>query len=309
MMHILPNSPRNIFSSPIILLSFCVAMKERLNFSPGHTGAIWRFARSVATRRRSHRHDELELNLVISGTARYLVDERRYDLSPGTLIWLFADQDHLLLDESDDYAMWIIVVTPALLRRICTQPPARPLLATNPEQVLVRKLPPRVASRLGTVFDEVAAAGADIDRSNAGFAFCVLWAWAAFNNAGASALGSDVHPAVDKAARFLRDESDLENLDKLAHRCGLSRSRLSRLFKQQAGVSLVQYRQRQCLERFFTFYGSGQRLTLLEAALQAGFGSYPHFHRVFKQMTKCSPADYRRQQRNSTGALAEHSSS
>jgi AraC-like DNA-binding protein len=119
------------------------------------------------------------------------------------------------------------------------------------------------------------------------------------------ALGFEVHPAVEKAARLLRDETESDNLESMAEKCGLSRSRLSRLFKQQAGVSLVEYRQRQCLERFLAIFGRGRRLTLLEAALQAGFGSYANFHRVFKQSMRQSPAEYRRQQKESATGGAQ----
>jgi AraC-like DNA-binding protein/quercetin dioxygenase-like cupin family protein len=292
------------FSSRIILLSFCVAMKEVLPLMPGYEGAVWSYTSGGHARRRSHRHEELELNLVTAGTAKYLVGERRYDLARGTLIWLFPEQDHLLLDESRDYAMWIVVIRPALLRRVCRGMAARQLLVGDPGEVLARSLGPGQGSWISSLLADVFAAGADADRSNAGLSYAVLCAWAAFNRAETVALGLDVHPAVEKAARLLRDKSEPENLEVLAEQCGLSRSRLSRVFKQQAGVSLVEYRQRQCLERFLTIYGRGRRLNLLDAALLAGFGSYANFHRVFKRLMRQSPADYRRQQNDLAASLA-----
>src|ERR1700722_158893 len=117
-------------------------MKEILKLWPGHEGAVWNYARNGFGRRSSHRHDELELNLVTAGTARYLLGERRYDLARGTLIWLFPEQDHLLLDESQDYAMWIAVITPALLKQVCGNRVARTLLLGDPGQVLARSLRP-----------------------------------------------------------------------------------------------------------------------------------------------------------------------
>jgi AraC-like DNA-binding protein len=104
----------------------------------------------------------------------------------------------------------------------------------------------------------------------------------------------DVHPAVERAARLIRNEDTTLNLDELARRSGLSAPRLSRLFKQQTGVALVDFRNRQRVERFLQLYGTGQRLTMLDAALDAGFGSYPQFHRVFKRVIGCSPGRYRR---------------
>ena len=69
---------------------------------------------------------------------------------------------------------------------------------------------------------------------------------------------------------------------------------LDGLFKQQAGISLTAFRQRKCLERFLRLYGRGARYTLLQAALEAGFGSYAQFHRVFGSVMRLSPAAYRR---------------
>ena len=118
-------------------------MKESLKLPPGCHGAIWNYHSSGINRRRAHRHIELELNLVTAGTARYLVGERRYDLSPGTLIWLFPEQDHLLLDESYDYSMWIAVISPKLLNRVCKNLTAKTLLSGDPGNVLAvpRALP------------------------------------------------------------------------------------------------------------------------------------------------------------------------
>jgi AraC-like DNA-binding protein len=108
-------------------------------------------------------------------------------------------------------------------------------------------------------------------------------------------IGRNVHQAVAKAAALIRDEVVPTKLSVLARQAGLSSSRLSYLFKQQTGVSLVQFRQRQQLERFLQLHGGGQAHTLLSAALGAGFGSYPQFHRVFKAYMGTSPAKYRRQ--------------
>ena len=107
-------------------------------------------------------------------------------------------------------------------------------------------------------------------------------------------VGRNVHPAVEKAATLIRDEVEPWTLDRLARQVDLSPSRLSYLFKSQTGASLVHFRQRQQIERFLRLYGEGKSRTLLSAALDAGFGSYPQFHRVFKNYMRVSPREYRR---------------
>src|ERR1700691_5427784 len=113
-----PDAQHYLFSRsrmllPLIpLVIILCRMKELLKLTPGHDGAVWSYTSSGLARRRSHCHDELELNLVTAGTGRY-------DLTRGTLICLSPKQDHVLLDESRDYSMWIAVISPQLLSQAC----------------------------------------------------------------------------------------------------------------------------------------------------------------------------------------------
>ena len=274
------------------MLSFS-AVPDDLHLPSACAGRLW-LHRFTPQRRAPHRHAEIELNLVTSGRAAYLLGDRRYDLSRGSLVWLFPDQDHILLDESADYVMWIGVFTPALLARACVTPEAVPLCASDPPGHWCRRLSLEPSARLQALFGEIAGVQEDTARYNAGLGYALLSAWAAYQGAEEPAAGPDVHPAVEQAARLLRDESDLFSVEQIAARVGLSASRLSRLFHQQTGVALVDFRNRQRLQRYLRLYGRGRAVSVSEAALDAGFGSYPQFYRVFQRLMGCSPAEYRR---------------
>ena len=77
----------------------------------------------------------------------------------------------------------------------------------------------------------------------------------------------------------------------LAKMLGVSPGKLARDFKAEMGVSLVEYRNRLRLERFLAMVDRGGG-NLLEAALDAGFGSYAQFHRVFRAMLGTTPREY-----------------
>jgi AraC-like DNA-binding protein len=269
-------------------------MKETLHLNPRLDGQLWFYSGAApAARRRMHRHDELEFNLVARGTASYLMLERRYALRQNSLVWMFPNQEHLLLDESRDFKMWVAVFRASLLQRACEDAAYRTLQDKNPAGDFYRRLPPVVAARLGTLLEQVKSAEHDPPRHNAGLTYALLQSWSAFAAADV-VVGLDVHPAVERAAKLLRDETEPTRLSELAADAGLSSSRLSRVFKAQTGLSLVHFRQRQQLDRFFRLYGSGQRTTMLAAAMAAGFGSYAQFHRVFKRLVGKSPAEHRR---------------
>jgi AraC-like DNA-binding protein len=265
-------------------------MLEKLPLPPAHDGAVWLHA-SPYHFRQKHRHEELEVNLVTSGTARYLLDDRAYQLEAGSIIWLFPGQNHLLLEKSPDYRMWILVFRPRLLRRVCRDASRRVLLEQAPSGIFCQQLLPGRCRELNHAFADLHARQADTTRLNAGLACTLLDAWDAFLHADHAVVSADVHPAVKRAAELLRTSPGNTDLAALARQAGLSRTRLSELFRQQTGVSLVDFRNRLRLERFAEHQAAAPNTTLLASALEAGFGSYQQFYRIHRRHTGRRPRE------------------
>ncbi len=95
---------------------------------------------------------------------------------------------------------------------------------------------------------------------------------------------------VVAVVRELHEDLTLDG-QALAKRLGVNASKLARTFKAEMGSSLVEYRNRMRLERFLGLVDRGGG-NLLEAALDAGFGSYAQFHRVFRAMLGATPKEY-----------------
>ena len=91
----------------------------------------------------------------------------------------------------------------------------------------------------------------------------------------------------------------VKNLGKLF---AISPSVLAGAFQAEMGLSLVEYRNRLRLERFLASVPEdGSKF--MAAALDAGFGSYAQFHRVFSSTLGAAPRKYfREQQRSIPGA-------
>lgn len=265
-------------------------MLEILNIPARREGAVWFYAQDGHVRQ-PHRHAELELNLITRGTGAYLLGERRCDLRPGSLVWLFPGQNHVLLRESADYTMWIAVFRPTLLAPLRESAVYGLLAEDDPPGRFCRRLPPERVQRLVTLLEDLRESGEE-KKHRAGMEYLLLTAWTAFQQAEETPTGRSVHPAVERAVGLLRDGERVQTLDGLARECGLSAARLSRLFHAQTGIPLGQYRNQQRLARFLALYGQGQH-TRLAAALEVGFGSYPQFQRVFRQLMGCAPSQYR----------------
>jgi AraC-like DNA-binding protein len=262
---------------------------DELGIEPPLVGQIWLHMPVVRilTAHRSeestrHLHAEVEMNLAYRGTAVYLVGQHRYRMAPGVLIWLFPGQDHLLIDQSDDFAMWILVARPAVAAKLAASGAHYAVIAEDkPEGHFARRVAEGELDRLLGLFDLIDSQADDAVCYNQGIEYATAAAWLAFQHA-AETESVGLHPAVESAVRLLRTEDEAETIDVLARRAGLSPSRLSRVFLAQVGISIVEFRNANRLERFHRIRQRAPHLSISAAALDAGFGSYAQFYRVFK---------------------------
>ena len=242
-----------------------------------------------------HRHDELECNLVISGGGAYLIDGQRVDLGRNSVLWLFPEQEHMLLDQTDDFVMWIVVLKPDYLRQICTDDMSRTLLARRPTGSFLRHLSQSQFDPLVALCQKVAQVEEAIAHYNAGLGYLFLSIWSAFQEGSLVPLNAPIHPAVDKITRYIHAGRAADDLQTVAALVNMAPETVSRLFKKHTGISLTAFRNRCRVDRFIQIYAHGHTYTMLEAALMAGFGSYAQFYRVFIQVMKVTPSVYRRQ--------------
>lgn len=107
------------------------------------------------------------------------------------------------------------------------------------------------------------------------------------------------HPLPDEvgggslAQRAMRalERDPLVTGERIAVQMGISPGHLARSFKSEMGISLVEYRNRLRIERFLRSVQHGNE-SLLHAALDAGFGSYAQFFRVYRKLLGTTPREH-----------------
>lgn len=246
---------------------------------------------------RFHRHDALELNLVVRGHAEVALERRRYRIGANAALWLFPGQEHVLLTRSPDFAMWVAVFSPALVRREARA--VAPVLASrDPAGSFHRALSSADARALDRLCADLADPGLPSAAARSGHAWLLASAWRAFERAVVIAETGTLHPVVAEALRRLEGGDDEGDAAALARALRVGREWLSRRFRREVGMTLVEYRTRQRLRRFFDRVHADPSVGLLDAALGAGFASYAQFHLVFRRFMDCSPRDYLRRRRS-----------
>lgn len=159
---------------------------------------------------------------------------------------------------------------------------------------------PLVAARdvVGVMYNDCALTQSPIDEGKqaATAVFCTLLAVLYLSKRGTVAWQplprkNGQSPLVERILRALSEDLPMTG-ERLAAELGVSPGHLARSFKREMGVSLVDYRNRLRIDRFFeAIHRPGSSGNLLDAALEAGFGSYAQFHRVYRKFLGTTPRD------------------
>src|ERR1041385_8292989 len=131
-------------------------MRQHLDLPRQWDGNLWHY-RNLGRTHAMHHHAELEFNLVTQGGGLYLLANRKYQIRRGDLLWLFPAQEHVLIEQTLDFEMWIGVFKPHAVRRAATDANAAVLRQANPPGEFCRRLAQRQFTRLEHLFEDVAA--------------------------------------------------------------------------------------------------------------------------------------------------------
>lgn len=235
----------------------------------GRRAQAWRHRPEF--RRPRHFHREPELNLVVRGSCLLGVGDRSVGLVAGQAVFLAPGQDHVLLEHSSDFDLFVLALTPELAERVLGARAALPSEGFELDRVELERHA-AVLAGLGSVSD-----AAESER-RLGELF-----------ASATKRAPRTHVLSRRALQVLRDDPALSEVN-LAGSIGGSASRISRLFHRDLGLTLVEHRARVRLMAFVTAVDRGASLTA--AAFAAGFGSYAQCHRVFQRALAQSPREY-----------------
>jgi AraC-like DNA-binding protein len=153
---------------------------------------------------------------------------------------------------------------------------------------------------IGMLFNDAGLTGAPVDEAKQAQAAILCMMLGSMLDPVRGLLGrrsgtlfeSPSQSIVSSTVEMLNREPGMGGSE-IARTLNISQSRLGRMFKAVKGMSLVDYRNRLRVERFVALLDSGET-NLLEAALEAGFGSYSHFHRVFRAQLHATPREYLR---------------
>ncbi|WP_046173522.1 helix-turn-helix domain-containing protein [Domibacillus indicus] len=103
---------------------------------------------------------------------------------------------------------------------------------------------------------------------------------------------SGLDPRIEETLYFLAQRmQETVRIEELAHSVGLSASRLSHLFKENTGESIVEALNRMRIKQAALLLAHMDR-NATEAARDVGFQNYNHFTRQFRKYTGLTPSEF-----------------
>lgn len=261
----------------------------------------------------THQHNDIELNLVEAGWVEYLMGGRRIRLEAGRLALFWASVPHQLTRSEPDAAMMWVVFHLEWMRdwQVADELTARlvrgQMLVTTQHGRRDIEDAGRWIQMLGrndARWRRVAALEVEARVRRLGLEGDGLWVTAASGSARGARTSEErgentaaVTSAVERMALLLtqRFREPLRVAD-VADHAGLNANYAMRLFRRELGVTIVEFLTRQ---RVF----AAQHLLLttdhsvLDVALDSGFGSLSRFHVAFRGIVGASPAAFRRASR------------
>lgn len=298
---------------------------QEILWGGGIEGALWPFQpHGWEYLRPLHLHRHAELVIPSRGRCRLLLGGEVHDLSPGRIAYIAPSVAHVMEDLREETDFWILQVDGRLLAEALrraglvdrtnedVRDPARwaltrvgALLPDPPIVELTAQQRDEIEQRATLAWQAYLDALRGPGPAIPGFDWIPPWTPDAARRA--TSLLVDVVVAVLQAVarqgrgrppRLARHAFEMIASDprlsraELCRELAVSEGYLSRAFPEVFGASLATQRARLRVSSFLSLAKEPRTQSLLEACLNAGFGSYAQLSRVFATLSPFSPRTY-----------------
>lgn len=269
---------------------------------------LWVHRGAVPTMQRFHRHDDLEINVVLDGQLDYLFGGERLVVSPGQTALFWAAAPHRLIAPDrrrDGDVCWVHVPLRTALRWSLPASFGSQVLAQRTVVVPTDGLGGQLTDQISTWQRDLAAAvdpAALLLEVNALVLRILAAHRAASGTSTTPRAGSrrDLQP-VAAMARFTAERfRDPISTADIAGAAGLNPNYATTLFRESVGTTLGEHLLRHRI-------AEAQRLlitttlTATAIAYAAGFGSTSSLYAHFARACGCAPGEYRAARVDPTG--------
>ncbi|MDO5425284.1 MAG: AraC family transcriptional regulator [Eubacteriales bacterium] len=250
-----------------------------------------------------HTHDEYEIYYLIRGERSYFIENRIYHVKAGDLVFINRGTIHMTSQYGDTYHERIVVEF--------RDDPLASVLACTGEMVLsdffaknqgVIALSPENQKYILALLDGI---GREMSIRDPG---CKIMSmeklirllffaqrYLQCNEPVTTLSTSATHQKVTEVASYITAHpAEADSLDSVAKRFYMSKSYLSRVFKEFTGYTVNEYINVNRIQQARRLLAETDR-SITEIAESLGYDSITYFEKIFRKHTETSPLKYRKQ--------------
>ncbi|MEO0375799.1 MAG: AraC family transcriptional regulator [Cyanobacteria bacterium P01_A01_bin.17] len=261
--------------------------------SPGIVLEHYAYSAGTVTPLPPHAHPEYQFGLSFNCQGEYTYRGTVHPIPIGTLSLIHTGEAHAPSQRTSLPApatFWMMQVDPSVMQKAASEVIGKPTTPFVPELFLSDH---NLVQRL-LVFCRCVTSDASQLEQDVALIHFLAPLITRHAEGCLDAVKAPVHrPAVVKARDFLQTHySQNTSLAELATLSGISRFHLSRIFRQETGLSLSAYQQQLRVNQAKKLLVRG--LSISEAATAVGFYDQSHLGRHFKCLIGVTPGDYTR---------------
>lgn len=254
---------------------------------------------------RAHRHDFLELSFIVAGHGYQMIDNKRFEMKPGTFMFFLPYQIQEMITVSEER----IILYNCLFDLQFLLSSHGPGLGFEPfltvEGTPSIQLTKEEGDSVENLFDKLAEEYSNDHIWRKQMIVSLLWEiLIIFDRLRTK---KHPHPQPDLSYPLLNIWSVIRyvhmhyrepiTLESLARQIAISTSYLSEQFKEKLGLSFTQFLQEIRIRHACSLLTSTE-MSMVDIAIEVGFGSLRSFFRIFKQHKEMTPTEYRNRLKN-----------
>lgn len=238
-----------------------------------------------------HFHNEYELYFLTSGSRLFYINDKVYPLSGGSLAFVDGETMHRSFSDCNaPHTRFVICIKKSILEKRFPQIASAfcgggCFLPDAQTQHIFRFL-------LGEICRECETENPLRDEALSSLVTKVFIEFYRLCKSSAVAVNSCPPEITDVVSYINAHYSEKFSLSDISVHCGISVSRLTRLFKAATGYTVVEFTNNLRIKKAAELIKS-TRLSISEIALQTGFSSFSYFGKLFTGCYGISPLKYR----------------
>lgn len=252
-----------------------------------------------------HRHDCLEINMVLNGRGHYYIGDCEYELSPGD-IFVINNMEHHLAVKDKELSMIVFIFDQSFVWEASEENDYLKLFYSRKHSFSNKiKTDNEVYVKIKNTIEEINRE--NMERQEGWQSIIKSWLkvllgqlYRYYNLDSALVTdGSEYnnYKRIETVVEYINNNySEGLKLEELAELAMMNKSYFSTYFSSVMGVSVFEYVEKVRMKNAKRLLRITD-MTVLDIALQCGYKSNAYFDRVFKKVTGLTPFKYRKQNR------------